>query len=191
MAFVSTGLPGRIGDVHIDVIVGYDAPQAWSRTTVALEDGTPVGLHRNRDPRLCSVEILISDVAPVAGAILFGGWELQHAQRTRERLEALAAAGTAVVFFDGREFVRPPSGRRAWIIDSIDPEIVPDEQTLTVQTYRATIILGELPRFSTDFTTFVPDVDPSVQDVTDGVVDNGQQSTEQVPDDVASGVSLG
>jgi hypothetical protein len=190
MVFASTGAAGRIGDVHIDAIVGLSGPKEWARTTTALEDGAPVGLHRRRNAQTLSVEILISDAPPTALADVVGAWEFQHAQRTKERLEQLANDGTEVSFFDGLNFWRPPSGRRSWIIDKIDERVAVEEQGITVRTYRATITLGEVPRFSSLFTAIDTQASESVADSVDGVVDSGQQSTTTVPDEAAAGVVL-
>jgi hypothetical protein len=98
--------------------------------------------------------------------------------------------GTIVEVFDGSELWRTPAGSRVWVIDGIDDSRAPEDRPLPglPETWRATIRIGEQPQFSTSFTPLAPNVDPSIQDQVDGVVDTGQQSTETVPGDIAASI---
>jgi hypothetical protein len=191
--FASNGSSGFVqpandpeGRVHLDTIQVARLPRTYSQTTVNLESGAPISQHRERPAWPLALEVTISDVEPVVGATLVGLWEQDHARRTQERLEALQDAGTSLQVFDGERFRRTPAGRDVWILASI--EDVGEVDDLGV--YRARLGFQELPRFSTPFTSAASDVDPEFQDSVDGLVDKGQQSTETVPADVASTVSL-
>lgn len=183
----SNGKPGSIGGVHIDVIESIEVSRSYDRTSTALEDGAPVTSHRQRRPFELQVVVYISDVEPVFGAELVGLWERNHARKTRNRLFALQESGEQVRFFDGAEFRRGPgSSLDVWVIDSID-ETSDGEK---VGTWRATIKLGELVRFASQFTDALPDVDPALADLADGIADKGLQSTEAVPSNIASGIPV-
>jgi len=177
MDFVSTGSPGRIGDVHIDVIEAIAAPRRYDRTSTAIESGAPIGVHRQRVPFSLSVTVLISDVASMPFAVAFKVWENNHAEKTRQRLEALQASGEAVDFFDGARFWTAPAGRVVWVVDEISPLV----QVLEKGVYRATISMGERAEHQAQFTGVDVEMDPSLGDGLDGVVDNGTQSTSAVP----------
>jgi hypothetical protein len=178
--FASTGIPGRLGLVHLDVIEAITSSRSYTRTDSALELGTPVTSHRQRIPWVISVSIVISDVSPIAGAILLGLWEFGHAKRTRDQLYEAQRLGIPLPFFDGREIWSNPSG--GWVIDNIDD----GKKTGEDGVYRAVLTLGELPRFATLFTPFPPGVDDALTDSVDGAVDKGTQSLEDIPVDIAA-----
>lgn len=187
--YASTGLPGRIGAVHIDVIEEIRAPRSFDRTNTALERGAPITNHRQRVPYQITVTILLSDVEPVFGAGTIGLWEPLpgHVQIIRDQLRLLQELGSEVTFFDGRELWRTPNGSRVWVIDELDEgKTVELNGGLGPQAWRGVITLGEVSRFSTIFTTVPPAADPGITDSVDGVVDAGQQSTEAVPTDLAA-----
>ena len=190
--FASTGVPGRIGDVHIDVIEEIRAPRRYDRTTVSLENGKPATAHRQRVPFQIVVRIVISDVEPVFAALAAGLWERDHANKTRRKLEAIAEDGAEVTFFDGEELWLTPTGSRRWTIDDIDSGKDASESNAPglPKVWRASITLGEVARFGTSFTSVDAGIDPSIQDASDGVVDKGQQSTEAVPADIAAQIDV-
>ncbi len=177
MAFVSTGSPGRLGDIHLDVIEAIVGPRRWDRTATAIESGAPIGVHRQRVPYPLTITVLISDVAPMVFAVAFKLWETNHAEKTRERVEALGASGEAVEFFDGARFWSAPAGRAVWVVGEITPIINPLEKGV----WRATIGLGERADHQAQFTGVDVNMDPSLGDGLDGYVDNGTQSTSTVP----------
>lgn len=188
-AYASTGLPGRIGGIHIDVIENIQMPREWDRTNVALERGAPITNHRKRVPFKLTVTVVLSDVEPVFQAGSIGLWEPLpgHVNVIKQQLFRLQEAGTEVTFFDGKEIARSPGGSRIWVIDSIeDGKTVEMNGGLYVQAWRGIIVLGEVARFSTSFTTVPQAADVSVVDSVDGIVDGGQQSTETVPADLAA-----
>ena len=190
MALASTGSPGRIGGVHIDVITAIRAPRSFTRTTTAIETGAPVQAHRQREPYPLELDVLISDAEPIVGVGFTPLWEAQHAAKTRARLLDLLERGTIVEVFDGRDKWRTPTGTKVWVIDGVDDQRLPEDNPRPGQpsTWRATIRIGEVPLFSTSFTPLDPDIDESIQDIADGIVDTGQQSTERVPADIAAKV---
>lgn len=174
--YATTGRPGRIGDVHLDVIEAIAAPRRYDRTSTAIESGAPIGVHRQRVPFTIAVTVLISDAPPIIGATVLGLWELKHAEKTRERIEALQASGEAVEFYDGARFWTAPAGQVVWIVDEITPTI-----TREANAWRATILLGERDSHQAQFTGIDTNMDPALGDSLDGVVDKGTQSTEAVP----------
>lgn len=187
--YASTGLPGRIGLVHLDIIEDIRAPRSFDRTNVALERGAPITNHRQRVPYQLTVTVLLSDCEPVFQAGSIGLWEPLpgHVKVIRDQLRLLQELGTEVTFFDGRELYRTPSGSRVWVIDEIDEgKSVELNGGIGPQAWRGVITLGEVSRFSTSFTTVPPAVDPGLTDSVDGIVDAGQQSTETVPTDLAA-----
>lgn len=180
----SNGPAARIGDVHIDQIIAINGSKIFDRTQVSTEAGAPSTAHRQRQRLTLPVQILISDVWPIFGALLIGLWEVNHAAQTRARLERLQLLGSTVQFFDGRRLWTVPGGRSTWIIDELQEVVGGDEKG----TYRATVILGEDSRFQTTFTSIDPNLSSDLQDASDGVVDKGQQSTEAVPADLAASI---
>lgn len=182
MPLASTGSPGSIGGVHIDVITAIRAPRNFLRTEVAVERGQPVTAHRQRVSYPLELDVVISDCEPFAGASLTPLWEADHARKTRQRLLDLLEAGTVITVFDGAELWRTPAGSRVWIIDAIDDGKMPEDtpQPGEASTWRATIRIAEFRGFSTSFASADPNVDPSIADDVDGIVDTGTQSTTQV-----------
>jgi hypothetical protein len=186
--FASTGSPGRVGGVHLDVITAIRAPRAHLRTETAVEGGGPRSSHRQRAPWTIEIDIVISDAEPIAGASLTPLWERDHARKTRERLQDLELSGKVIDFFDGAQLWRTPNGSRVWVLDGIDDTRAPEDSPLPGEpfTWRATLRLGEIDTFETAFTSLDTAVDASIQDDVDGIVDTGTQSTEAVPADLAA-----
>jgi hypothetical protein len=176
----STGIPGRIGTVHIDTIVSVRSARTFDRTSTAIELGAPITSHRQRNPYPLIVEVLVSDVAPLPAPPPL--WEFNHAAKTRDRVYALQDRGTRVPFFDGRRLYTTPSGIVCWVIDTIDDGIVPGEEGV----WRATITLGEQAEFGTLFTPVTPDVSPDIEGAVDGVADKGAQSLEIIPQPIGA-----
>ena len=178
----STGSPGRLGGVHLDVITAIRAPRNFLRTEVGVEGGIPATGHRQRVAYPLELDVVISDVEPIAGASLTPLWEADHARKTRQRLLDLWESGKVIEVFDGAELWRSPAGTRVWIIDAIDDGKLPEDTPLPGEaaTWRATIRIGEFRGFSTSFTSADPNVDPSIADDVDGIVDTGTQSTTAV-----------
>lgn len=189
--YASTGSPGRIGEVHLDVIEEIRLVSTYDRTNTAIERGAPITNHRQRVPYQLQVTVLLSDVEPSFQAGTIGLWEPLpgHARIIRDKLRAIQEQGRLVTFFDGMEFWRTPSGKRVWIIDEIsEGKTVEFNHGVSTQAWRGIITLGEVPRFGTVFTVVSPEVADVVQDSVDGIVDAGQQSTEAVPADVAAAI---
>jgi hypothetical protein len=188
-AYASTGLPGRIGVVHIDVIEDIRAPRDFDMTNTALERGAPIANHRQRVPYQIQVTVVLSDAEPIAGSGIVGLWEPApgHVDVILKQLYLLQELGTEVTFFDGKKLWRAPTGARVWVISNIeDGKTVELNGGFTVQAWRGVITLKEVSRFSTSFTTVPSATDPGITDSVDGIVDAGQQSTETVPADLAA-----
>ncbi len=74
-----------------------------------------------------------------------------------------------------------------WVIDDISDTLTAPETGV----YRATIEIGEARRAATAFTSALPDVDPSLTDVTGEPADRGRQSTTALSGDQAASVAGG
>jgi hypothetical protein len=193
--YATTGFPARLGLTHLDVVEEITSTRSYDRTNTALERGAPVTAHRQRVPWVLTLRVLVSDTSPTAlgGGLIAASpkhgifvpyltplWEIAHSVRTRDAVYKMQELGIPVPFFDGREFWRNNGG--GWVIDSIDDGKRAGEEGV----WRASITLGELPRFSTLFTPFPPGVDSTLTDSVDGAVEAGSQSVEDIPVDIAS-----
>jgi hypothetical protein len=174
------GAPGV--NIHLDCILSVKRDSKYKRTREPIERGASLTSHRKREPvEGVSIEILISDLEPTFGSTLLG-WETDHAKKTRDRIIAAQAAPEELYIWLGTEFLRTPAGSKVWVIDNIS-EMLDGPQA---GTFKATLTVGENPRFSTVFTSALPDVDPALEDVTGSAADRGRQSTTTATADQSS-----
>lgn len=181
------GLPGSEIDVPIDLITSIARRHARARTSNSLERGRPITTHRIREAEQVVLQIICSDVEPTAGAQLVGLWEQDHAKKTLDRmLAAQAYEGGELTIWTGTEFIRPAGGGgvRSWVLDDIDHTIEGAEYGVL----RATLTFGEQTRYSTAFTSALPDVAPDFEDVVGGGADRGRQSPVAAGDVLTGGV---
>jgi hypothetical protein len=174
------GAPGV--NIHIDCILSVKRQRTWSRTEESIEQGVALSVHRKRVPEKgVTLEILISDVEPTAGAT-FLGWESDHAKKTRQRIIDAQGSDQELYIWLGTEFLRTPAGSKVWVIDDISEMQEGPENG----TYRATITVGESPRFSTVFTSALSNVSDELVDVTGSPAERGRQSTTTATSDQSS-----
>ncbi len=173
------GAPGV--NIYIDCITAVRRDHEWARTEEPLETGESLTAHRRRVPEHPQIDILISDVEPHVGAQLLG-WEQDHAKKTRDRIMAAQAADSELYFWLGTEFLRTPAGSKVWVIDNVSELIEGPESG----TFMSTISLGEQPRFSTVFTSALPNVSDELADVTGSPAERGRQSTTTATDTQAT-----
>jgi hypothetical protein len=164
------GAPGV--NIHIDCILSVKRGSKYKRTTEPVEKGASLTSHRKRELQEATIEILISDLEPTAGSTLLG-WEQDHAKKTRTAIARAQAATEELYIWLGTEFLRTPAGSKVWVIDDVS-ELLEGPQA---GTFKATLTVGENPRFATVFTNASPDVDPELKDVTGTSAERGRQST--------------
>lgn len=134
------------------------------------------------------MEILISDKEPFFGALASGQWELDHAKKTEQRLLDAQAADSELRIWDGDGYYRTPAGKQVWVLDKIDgPKLAGTEEGV----FNATLTFGEQPRYATQFTTAIDNVDESLSDVVGNGVERGRQSTTEAGDTVSASLAEG
>ena len=180
---------GRAGiDVHIEQILSIKRGSKWERAEDSVETGQSLTTHRIRVPETLTLEIQCSDVEPYFGAGLTPLWERDHAALTAARLLEAQAYDGELRVWTGKQYERTPAGVGVWILDDIDgPHLTGNESGVL----HATLMFGESPRFTTAFTTALPDVGDELVDVIGSPAERGRQSTTTVGADSAASIGAG
>lgn len=174
-------------NVHVDVITRITRGSQYNRTETALERGAALTVHRQRVPQQVTLEVVASDVEPVVGALITGRWELDHASKTLDRLLEAQASDTELKVWTGEEFLRTQAGSQVWVLDNIEHSLEGAE----TQVLKATLTFGESPRFATQFTNALDNVDSDLADVLGSPAERGRQSTTETSASTADAVSAG
>jgi len=175
----SSGNAGRISffggggePIHIDLIARISQPRSYKRTSASLERGGSLTKHRAREAEALTLDVVFSDVEGYGKALLVGRWELDHADKSRKRLNAAQQADVGLRVWDGDRYRQTPAGD-LWVLDTITPT----EEGTDNGYYRATLSFGEFTTFDTQFTTSVPDAAEAVADDVGAGSSGGLQST--------------
>lgn len=175
-------------DVYIDSITAIRRSSAYQRTEESLERGETLMTHRIRKPETMSITIRVTDVEPFFGALLFGRWELDHAEKTLDRLREAQAFDRELRVWTGKKYERTPAGTGVWVLDEIDgPELSGTESRVL----NATLIFGESPRFATAFTSAEAIIAAELADVAAEAAERGRQSTGAVGADATADIAAG
>lgn len=113
------GPPGSGIRIQIDLIRKIVRPERrWDRTTKPVGRIAKLNTHRDRAMYPLEVHIYASNSIPF-GAEYGSGYERDHTDRLRARLEAAMAYGGPFRFWNGVAYEETPAGAQVWVLDAI------------------------------------------------------------------------